>query len=130
MSTFSPSPWPGVLTIPNGASGSLLTPLDFGNNWEAFQIVCENCDNIPSTTTLSVQMDLSGNGTMVDVYVTDTPATKFVTGNLPTTAITLAFLLTHAKGARRIRLILSNNATGEVIFKVYPLGPMFDSFGG
>lgn len=130
MATYSPLEWPSSFTIGNGANGSLVSPLDLGGNWEALQVVCENCDNIPSTTTLGIQVDFSGNGTMVDLYLPDTPATKFTSGNLPTTPVSLSFLLTHAKGVRRIRFILSNNASGgSVVFKVYPLGPMFDSFG-
>lgn len=107
-----------TFTIPNAATGSAVAAVQFNRRYKYFLIQCADCNNIDSTTTLGVAMGLDGTDTLHNVYTQDDPGTIWAGGNLPTTAITLAFILTHARGAERLRLILSKVSVGEVVFKI------------
>ena len=123
---YGPLEFPHTFTIPTGADGSAVAAVDLGYNWDTLLITCEDCSHIPGTTTLSAQVSPDGTNALCDLYKADTPDTKWVSGNLPTSG-TLAFVLTHAKGARRLRLILSKvTVGGSAVFKIYPQGSMYE----
>lgn len=107
-----------AFTIANGADGSLVDPVNLGGNFKTIVITCEDASNIPATTGLTALVGYEQADTLADLYEANDPTTKWSKANLPTTG-TLAFVLRHAEGARRIRLVMSNNATGgSVVFKV------------
>ena len=108
-----------TFTIGNSADGSAVTPVDIDlDNAKALVITCEDCQYIQASTSLSAQVGYDESDTMCALYELDDPSTAWSKGSLPTSG-TLAFVLTHAFGARRLRLILSNAASGgSVVFKV------------
>lgn len=107
-----------IFIVPSGANGSSVTPSDLGHNYKLLIISCADCSGIPASTSLAVQTGFELADTMCNLYEQDAPDTVWASGNLPTSG-TMRFALTHAIGARRIRLILSQNATSNVIFTVY-----------
>lgn len=108
-----------TFTIASGADGGEVAAVDLGRNYAFIVVKCEDCSNIPSTTSLSAEVGYDTADTLCDLYEQDDPSTEWSKGNLPTSG-TLGFLLNHAAGAQRIRLKLSNNASGgNVVFKVY-----------
>lgn len=110
-----------TFTIPNAADGSAVAAVDLGGNFKGVLIKCEDCQYIAATTTVGAKVGYTGSDTLSDLYEQDDPGTIYAGGNLPTTG-TLAFVLTHAFGVRRIQLILSNNASGgPVVFKIQGL---------
>lgn len=110
-----------TFTIPNGQTGSAVEMIDFGRNVIAVVVEIYDCSHIANTTTLRVQAAYDDRDQACDLYEQNTPATKWVSGNLPTSG-TLVFLLTHALGAQRLRFILSNPASnGDVTIYAYGL---------
>ena len=109
-----------TFTIANAADGSLVTPVDLGTPFKVIGIVCEDCSNIAAASNLADQVAMDGGSTYSDLYEENDPSTIWSKGTLPVTG-TLAFVLTHAFGARQIRLILSNNTDGEVVFSIFGL---------
>lgn len=109
----------GTFTIPSGQNGSAETPVDLGANYKAILIRCENCQYIPASTTMRLQAGEGASDTMCNVYPADDPSSQWVSGDLPTSG-TLRLVSTNAFGARRIRVILSNNSTGgSTVFYIY-----------
>jgi hypothetical protein len=100
-----------TFTIPDGANGGAVAPADLGANYKAILIRCADCQYIPASTNLSMQASEGAADTMCDVYEVDDPSTLWSKGSLPTSG-TLRVVVTHAFGARRVRLVLSNNSTG------------------
>lgn len=106
-------------TIAENTDGTGNTTLNLGANYKVIGIQCEDCSNIPAQTNMSAQVAFDANSAIHDLYEQDDPATEWSQGALPTTG-TLAFILTHAFGTRKIRLILSNMASGgDVVFKIF-----------
>lgn len=113
---------PQTFTIANGANGSAVTPVDLGANYESLVVTCTDCQYIAATTTMSAVIGLGPADTLCTLYAKDDPSSAWATGNLPTSG-TLAFGMTYPFAVRRIRLVLSNNASGgSVVFNVYGLG--------
>lgn len=112
-----------TFTIADGADGSAVAAVSLGKlAWDDIVVVCEDCDGIQAATTLAVWVGYDTASQLVALYDQDDPGTILALGNLPATG-TLAFLLTKAKGARRIRLVLSQATSGAaVVFKLYPIG--------
>jgi len=100
-----------VFTIANGANGSAVTPADLGANYRVVIIRCEDCQYIPATTTMALELGESGADTVCEMCEIDAPDTIWTSGNLPTSG-TLRAVLTHAFGCRRVRVVLSKNSTG------------------
>lgn len=110
-----------TFTIGNGANGSAVAAVDLRGQYKAVRISCADCSNIPATTALAAMIGYGAGDTLCDLYAENDPATKFLKGDLPTSG-TLAFVLTHAQGAQRIRLLLNKNASGgSVVFIVQGL---------
>lgn len=108
-----------TFTIPNGQNGSLVLPVNLGAQYKVLCVICENCGTIPAATNMSAQVAYDNTGSPAcTLYEQDDPGTQWLQGALPV-AGTLAFALTHTFGVRRIRLILSNNVTGDTAFKIY-----------
>lgn len=108
-----------TFTIPASADGSGVDAIDLERNYAFIVVKCEDCSNIPSSTSLSFEVGYDNSDTLCDLYEQDDPSTIYSKGDLPTSG-TLAFLLNHAAGAQRLRPVLSNNASGgSVVFKVY-----------
>ena len=106
-------------TITVGLTGSGSPEVDLGANFMVLGVICENCQFIPQSTALSAQIAFDPNGALCNLYEQDDPGTIWSQGDLPTTG-TLAFILTHAFGARKIRFVLSNAATGgSVVLKIF-----------
>lgn len=111
-----------TFTIGNGADGSAVTPADLGAQYKFIQIRCEDCQYVPAVTGIVAWVDPAAAGTLCRLYELDDPATQWTVSPLPTSG-TLAFVLTHSMGMRRIRLVLSNNSTGgSTVFKIIGLG--------
>jgi hypothetical protein len=102
---------PQTFTIAAGANGSAVTAVDLGKPFKFILITCADCQYIPATTNLSAQVGYDENDGPFALYEQDDPATQWSIGSLPTNG-TLAFVLTHAAGARRLRLVMSNNSNG------------------
>ena len=112
---------PQTFTIANGADGSAVAAVDLGASYKIILIQCTDCSNVAASTNLTALVGYTAADTLSDLYEQDDPSTQWSKGDLPTTG-TLAFILTHATGARRLRLVLSNNASGgSVVFTVYGL---------
>lgn len=112
-----------TFTIANGADGSAVDAVSIGGspggNYKAVLITCTDCSNIAASTSLTALFDPTGNGTLVDLYEVNDPSTQWSKGDLPTSG-TLGFVLTHAFGLWRLRLVLSQNASGgNVVFNIY-----------
>ena len=111
-----------TFTIGNGADGSAVAASDLGAPYKFIQIRCEDCQYIPAVTGIVAWVDPAAAGTLCRVYELDDPATQWNVSPLPV-AGTLAFVLTHSMGMRRIRLVLSANSTGgSTVFKIIGLG--------
>jgi len=111
-----------TFTIGNGADGSAVNAADLGAPYKFIQIRCEDCQFIPAVTGVVAWVDPAAAGTLCRVYELDDPATQWSVSPLPV-AGTLAFVLTHSMGMRRIRLVLSANSTGgSTVFKIIGLG--------
>lgn len=104
-----------TFTISSGNTGAAVTPVDLGRNYKLIIIECANCTGIASSTSLSAQVGMGDS--VYDLYEQDTPGTLWEQGDLPTSG-TLHFVLTHAVGAKLLRLILSNNTTSNVSFLI------------
>lgn len=109
---------PTTFTIPSGASGAAVTPADLYHNCKLIVISCADCSGVAASTSLTVQTGFGASDTMCTLYEQDTPSLVWTSGNLPTSG-TMRFALTHAIGARRVRLILSNNTTTNTVFTIY-----------
>ena len=105
-------------TIPSGDDGTAAPELVLPANFKIIGIVCEDCDGIQAATAMQAQVAFDLNSALCDLYEQDDPSTLWSQGNLPATG-TLAFVLTHTFGSRKIRLILTNPTTQEVVFKIY-----------
>jgi len=99
---------PTKFVIPSGEDGSDVNLADLGGNYDLVMITCADC---------TAQVGYLEDDGPFDLYEQDDPSTQWSKGSLPTSG-TLAFLLTHATGVRRIRLVLSNNATADVEFTI------------
>jgi len=110
------------LTIVQGTTGS-TAEANMQRNYAFFVIRCENCANIPDTCTMTIQTKMNDGDTYTALYEINDPSTAWSKG-VPTTG-TLHFALSHAFGAKYLRLILSGNASGgDVQFKVYGFDPI------
>jgi hypothetical protein len=109
---------PQTFTIAATKTGSAVTPVDLGKNCKIILISCADCQYIPASTSLTAKVGYGAGATVADLYEQDNPSAQWSQGDLPTTG-TLAFVLTHAVGARRLQLILSNASTGgSTVFTV------------
>ncbi len=112
---------PKTFTIADGADGSAVTPVDLEAGCKLIAITCADCQYVTAATNITAQVGFGASDGPFALYEQDDPGIEWSKGALPTTG-TLAFLLTHATGARRLRLILSNNADGgAVVFSVWGL---------
>lgn len=107
-------------SIPLGATGSLVTPVDMEYNYTYLWVQCEDADGVPPSATMSAQVDFDGSGNMVNLYERDDPGTLW-SKSVPASG-SFGFLLLQALGCRRIRFILSDVATAIVNIKVYGIG--------
>lgn len=115
-----------TFTIVNGANGSAVTPLDFGRGYAMYIVKCASTANIAALTGLSIKVSYGAADAEVDLFNADDPSLKWSKSPLPTGANSFGFVLTSAFAAQKLRFILSNNATGNVIFEVYGIDPSVD----
>ena len=107
-----------TFTIAAAADGSAVAAVDLGSNYKIVTVKCEDCQYIQATTNISAQVGYTPGDTLCNLYDQDDPSTVWSKGALPTSG-TLAFVLTHATDAHRLRLVLSKAASGgSVVFKV------------
>lgn len=106
-----------TFTIPNGADGSAVAAVDLDRNYSFLVISCDDASNIPASTVLSAEVADDDSGALNPLYMQDGSA-SWVSGTLPSSG-GFRFWLSHAYGAQRIRLILSNTTTGAVDLHVY-----------
>lgn len=108
-----------IFSIPDGATGANVAPVDLGRNYAYVVIKCTDAQRIQATTTLGAQVGYDADDALVDLYEQNNPGTKWASGNLPTSG-TFGCLLVHAFGAQRVRLVLSKAASGGAVpFEVY-----------
>jgi len=106
-------------TIVDGTDGTGNDVIDLGANFKVLGICCEDAGGIQAATNLEAEIAFDVNGALCDLYEQDDPGTEWAAGALPT-AGHFAFILTHAFGVRKIRLILSLAASGaDVVFKIF-----------
>jgi hypothetical protein len=106
-------------TIPDGQDGSVVALVDLGASFKVIGVECEDCSGIQAATNMTAQVTYDANSSPCDLYEQDDPGTQWDKGTLPTSG-TLGFILTHCFGVRKLRLILSNPASGnDVFFKVF-----------
>ncbi len=106
-------------TIPSGAASG--GEINLGRNYVYIIIYSANMAGVQAVTTMSAKMGIEEAITLADVYERDTPGTKWVSGNLPTSG-TMIFTLVHAIGAQYIQLVLSKVTTQAVAFRIYGFG--------
>jgi hypothetical protein len=106
-----------TFTIPGGANGAAVAAVDLARNYSFIVIACNDAAGIPASTTLSAQVADDDSGALNPLYMQDGSAI-WHSGTLPTSG-GFRFLLSHAFGAQRLRLILSNNASASVTLHVY-----------
>lgn len=114
-----------TFTIPTGGTGSTIERIDFGRPYAFYVIRIEDCSRIAATTTMRAQGATNDypQQALCDLYELNSPATRWVSGNLPTSG-TLMFALTHAFGCRYLKFILSNAASGgDVVLKIRGFDP-------
>ncbi len=112
-----------TFTIGSGADGSSVDPVDLGANYRGIIVRCEDCSNIAADTSLTVRAAITGDGTVCDLYQITAPGTKWGNGETLPTSGTYHVLVDDAAGARRVRLVLGNNASGgAVVFKIRGAG--------
>ncbi len=110
-----------LYTIGNGTDGSAAEK-DLGRNYAFLRIRCEDCSNIPDSTTLSLWTKVNPTDAFCELYEINDPSTKWSKG-VPTTG-TLDFVVSHAFGTKYIRLDLSANVVGDVVFQIYGFDPV------
>lgn len=117
-----------LFTIPSGATGAAVTPLDFGRGYAMYVVKVVSTANIQAATGLSLKVSYAAGDAEVDLFNSDDPTTKWSKSPLPTGANSLGFVLTTAFGAQKLRFILSQNSGGggSVIFEVYGVDPTVD----
>ena len=106
-----------TFTIPNGADGSAVAAIDLERNYSFIVISCDDASDIAADTTLSAEVADDDSGELNPLYMQDGSA-PWTSAVLPTSG-GFRFWLSHAFGIQRLRLILSNNTTGEVTLYVY-----------
>ena len=112
-----------TFTIASAATGSAVAAADLVYGYEKVVVRCENCQYIQAATNLSVQVGMDSDDTLCDLYELNSPQTKWAKGDLPSSAVTLLFVLDHPVGIRRIRFILSKAASGgSVVFTAQGMG--------
>jgi hypothetical protein len=104
-------------TIPNGADGSAVAAVELERNYGFIVISCADASNIAADTSLNAEVADDDSGDLLPLYTQD-GAAAWQSGVLPTSG-GLRFWLSPAFGAQRLRLILSNNSEGEVVFHIY-----------
>lgn len=108
-----------AFSIPDGETGANVAAVDLGRNYAYVVVKCTDAQYIQAVTTLGAQIGYDADDTLVDLYEQNDPGTKWAGGNLPTSG-TFGFLLVHAFGAQRVRLVLSQAASGGAVpFEVY-----------
>jgi hypothetical protein len=106
-----------TFTIPDSADGSAVAAIDLARNYSFIVVSCDDASDIPANTTLSAEVADDDSGALNPLYMQDGSA-PWASGSLPTSG-GFRFWLSHAYGAQRLRLILSNNTTGAVDLHVY-----------
>lgn len=107
---------PHTYTIASGAQTG--TTIDLKRPYKTILIECYDCDGFAAATSMGANVGVDSSSTMCILYEQDDPSTVWSKGNLPTTAVTLAFVLTHAFGFQRIQLDLDVNTVAEVVLKI------------
>lgn len=105
-----------TFTIPSGATGAAVAPVDLGRNYTFLLLRCEDCVGIPASTKLSVQVGEDSADTLCTLGADDGSAWQ--SANLPTSG-SIRFWVAPAAFAQRLRLVLSQNATANVVWTVY-----------
>ena len=110
---------PAAITYTILSTATTAAALDLGTNYTVIGIQCADCSNIQAATSMTAKVAFDAGSVVHDLYEQDAPATQWSQGSLPATG-TLAFILTHTFGVRKISLILSKAASGgDVVFKIY-----------
>jgi len=106
-------------TIADGTDGTGNAAVDLGANFKVIGVVCEDCQFIQAATDMNAGVAFDPNGALCDLYEQDDPSTLWDPGAIPATG-TMAFILTHAFGARKIRFTLSLPASGgDVVLRIF-----------
>ena len=110
-----------TLTMPSGNKGDNLSAIDLGRNYAYIVVKCLDVTGIAATTALSAQVAYDDDDALCTLYEKANPSLAWSITPLPTTSGSFAFLLLHAFGAQRIKLLLSKNTTAAVTFQIYGL---------
>lgn len=105
-----------TFTIPSGATGSAVTPINLLRNYAFLVVTCEDATGVASGT-LGAQVSYDASGTMCALYQQDMAAI-WASMTLPTSG-TFAFVLSHAFGAQRLRFVASASTDADLVLKVY-----------
>lgn len=104
-----------TFTIPSGASGSAVAPVNLGRNYTFLLLRCEDCAGIPASTKLALQVGEDASDTLCTL---GEDGAAWASENLPTSG-SIRFWVAPAAFAQRVRLVLSQNATANVVWTVY-----------
>jgi hypothetical protein len=109
-----------TLSVPSGNKGTNLSDIDLGRNYAYIVVKCPSATGIAAATALSAQVAYDDDDALCTLYEKDNPSLAWSITPLPTSG-SFAFLLLHAFGAQRIKLLLSQNTTAAVTFQIYGL---------
>lgn len=112
-----------TFTIANGATGSAVAAVDLDRQYAVIHIKCEDMQYVQATTTLGAYVGYGASDTLVELHKMDT-GEVWATENLPTSG-SFSFILNHALGAQRIRLVLSQATLGgAAVFEITGYDPV------
>ncbi len=108
---------PEDFVIGTGVTGSAVAAVDLDAPYKAILIECADATGVDAATDLTAQVGYDKGGTLVDLYEQDDPGTIWTATTIPATG-TFGFVLTHAFGVWRVRLILSKVSTAPVTLTI------------
>lgn len=109
----------GSFVIPSGFDGSAVDALDLERNFAFARVSIGDCSMIPATTTMTLQFGFGASDTVLNAFDNSTTAI-WRSSNLPTSGgFTLMLPPELTMGVRRVKIVLSQNVTGDATFTIY-----------
>lgn len=104
-----------TFTIPSGAGGSAVAAVDLGRCCKAVVLRCADCAGIPAGTTLALYAAEDAGDALCAAYNADTGAALAYA--MPTSG-SWRMAAADLFGARRVRVVLSQNVTADTTFEL------------
>lgn len=106
-------------TIGNGADGSAVAVVDLGRNHAYVLVRCEDVTNAPASGTMVLHVTAEAAGTPVTLFVDSLEASQGVNATF--------HRLFFVGLAREVRIVLSGNATGDIVFDIWGIDAAADA---